>query len=77
LARALEDHLLLPRWLQDPVLLVLPDVVSQSVLLGQLLVLEAPALGSEAVSQAHLEASEARLASLVVAALQVDHVRSP
>jgi hypothetical protein len=39
--------------------------------------LEAPALGSEAVSQAHLEASEARLASLVVAALQVDHVRSP
>ena len=74
MARALEDHLLLPRWLQDPVLLVLPDVVSQSVLLGQLL---APALGSEAVSQAHLEASEARLASLVVAALQVDHVRSP
>jgi hypothetical protein len=77
LARALEDHLLLPRWLQDPVLLVLPDVVSQSVLLGPLLVLEAPALGLEAVSQAHLEASEARLASLAVAALLVDHVRSP
>jgi hypothetical protein len=77
LVRTLEDQLLLQRWLQDPVLLVLLDAVSQSVLLAQLLVLEVPVLVSEVDSQAHLEASEALLAFLVVAVLLAGHVRCP
>jgi hypothetical protein len=75
--RTLEDHLLLLRWLQDLVLLVLLDVVFQSVLLDQLLVLEALDLVSEVASPAHLEALEARPASQVVAAHLADHVRYP
>ena len=55
---------------------VLLDVVSQSVLLAQLLVLGVLVLVSEVASQAHLEALVARLASQVVADL-VDHVRCP
>jgi len=51
---------------------VLLDVVSQSVLLAQLLVLGVLVLVSEVASQAHLEALVARLASQVVADL-VDH----
>jgi hypothetical protein len=73
----LEDQLLLQRWLQDPVLLVLLDAVSRSVLLAQLLVLEVLVLVSEVDSQVHLEASEALLASLVVAVLLAGHVRCP
>jgi hypothetical protein len=75
LVRTLEDQLLLQRWLQDPVLLVLLDAVSQSVLLAQLLVLEVLVLVSEVDSQAHLEALEPPLASLVVAVLLAGHVR--
>jgi hypothetical protein len=72
----LEDQLLLQRWLQDPVLLVLLDAVSRSVLLAQLLVLEVLVLVSEVDSQVHLEASEALLASLVVAVLLAGHLDS-
>ena len=74
--QTLEVHLLLLRWLQGPVSLVLLDVASQSVLLDQLLVLEALVLASEVASQAHLEALEASQASQVVAAHLADHVRS-
>lgn len=75
LERTQEGPLLLQHWLPDPVSPVLLDVVCLLALLDQLLVLEDPDLDLEVASLAHLEVSEAHLASQDVAAHLVDLVR--
>lgn len=72
LERTQEGPLLLQHWLPDPVSLVLLGAVCLLALLDQLLVLEVPGLDLEVVSLAHLEVSEAHLASQDVAAHLAD-----